>query len=260
MSKKNLSLAMRLKQACAAVPAMDKLGSNPDFNYVKASQIFEVFRAELLSRDILLLPDDKELTEKDVPTPAGPVLNRVSLLVEYELRDCSKAAEPSIIKKGYGSGIDFGDKALYKAKTGALKYFFRVLGIIPWIEADDPEYNAVGIDAALNDPRVYKSGKKNRADDRQIRAFNSAVSTSGKTAEQVALYLRERYDLARIEDMAQPDFIEAIRWACGTGELTEALEVSLAVEEKKRGKKTNGKAQPVAEVIDKTPADEIAGD
>jgi hypothetical protein len=266
--KKKQSLAMRLAEACAAIPVMDKLGTNnPEYDYVYASQIFAAFRKELLDRDILLLPDEKEVTEKDIPTVAGPILRQVTLQVEYELIDC-RGLEPSIKKTAFGVGMDHGDKAIYKAKTGALKYFFRVLGIIPWLERDNPEAD-VSIDEAT-DPRLYekdydkKTAKQRRIQDRQIRAFDSACHASGKTAEQVADYLKTKFQCATVADLQRADFDTVIKWATGAPEaLVDGLETSIkaiqgsvtAITGKKRG-------QPVVEILDRKVRDEVdvAGD
>ena len=242
--RKKQSLKLRLAEACAAVPALDKEGHNPEYNYVRASQIFTAFRKELLNRDILLLPNELEVREQDVPTVAGPTLNRVTLHVEYELSDCRGVDEP-IVKKAFGVGIDPGDKAIYKAKTGALKYFFRVLGIIPWLESDDAEADA-DIDDMTN-PEVYAEpgGKKARMRvmQKQVRAFDSACHQGGKTAEQIKDYLRTKFDVATITDLARGDFNEAIKWAYGAKEqVVDAIETSIRVINEKKA----AQAQPMA--------------
>ena len=251
--KKKQSLAMRLLEACRAVPTFDKLGQNDDYNYVQASQIFEVFRAELMKRDILLLPDEKQVIEVEVPTLPGPVLRQITLHVDYELLDC-RGNESSIVKHAIGIGLDNGDKAIYKAKTGALKYFFRVLAMIPWSEGD-PSHDS-GIDDQTN-PRVYENRKKAaRADNLQKRAFDSACHRSGKTAQQVADYLRTEFDIASVTDLAAADATKAIKWASGApDQLVEHLQASV----KAVSRKPNG-AQPIVAAQDHVATDEIGAD
>jgi len=192
--------------------------------------VLSAFRQELWKRGILLLPDEKELVEKDVASMGGPVLRQVTIKTEYEFRDC-RGSEPSIVKSAYGVGMDHGDKAAYKAKTGSVKYLFKILGMIPWIESDDPE-----ADASLDDktdPRVFdasdnaKTKKQKRISDRQVRAFDSACHQSGKTADQVAVYLRTKFSTATVADLPKEEFNDAIKWACQSSDLKQQIQESV---------------------------------
>jgi hypothetical protein len=247
---------MRLLEACRTVPTFDKLGSNDNYNYVFASQIFEKFRAELMVRDILLLPDEKDVIEKDIPTVAGPTLRQITLHVDYELIDC-RGVDPPIVKHAIGVGMDNGDKAIYKAKTGALKYFFRVLGIIPWNERDDPEYDS-GIDDQT-DPKVYQERKKvKRIASKQQRAFDSACHRSGKTAQQIADFLKTQFDIATVADLSTEDFNAAIKWASlesNSVDLTDVIRMSAELATESQAKK---KVQPIVAVMDQQIDDEVA--
>jgi hypothetical protein len=262
---KKQSLAMRLLDACRQIPTFDKMGSNDEYNYVFASQIFEKFRAALMERDILLLPNEVQILERDIPTVAGPLLRQVTLHVDYELLDC-RGLEPSITKHAISMAMDNGDKAIYKAKTGALKYFFRVLGIIPWNERDDPEWDNRIDDQT--DPRVFDKGKKKneRVVERQIRAFRSACNASGKTEKQVAEYLEKRFDIAALRDLSKADFNEAIKWASlesNSVDLTDVVRLSaeIAREAAATKKPANGAPQPIVGALDRVdPEESIAGD
>ena len=243
--KSKKSLAQRLNQACAAVPALEKLGRNPEYNYVFAAQVFEAFRAELFKRQILLLPDELEYKSHLVPTLPGVVLNRVQIKTAYEFRDCY-GLEPSIVLHSYGTGIDGGDKALYKAKTGSMKSFFKILGIIPYVESDDPESDATTDD--LTNPKVYEASKgktlkDKRLADRQVRAFDSMCHQTGKTAQQVSEYLRARWSCASVSELPAEEFNECMKWAAQSADLMQQIQESLVAATSKK----NGKAEVPAE-------------
>ncbi len=244
-------LSARLADACAAIPALPMLGQHPDYNYVKASQIFEAFRKELSSRGILVLPNELEITEKDVATPVGITLRQVTIRTEYEFRD-TWLGGPGIRLVAHGVGIDAGDKGAYKAKTGSLKYLLKILGIIPWAETDDPESDASVDD--ITRQKVYADGagaktpKQRRVNDQQIRAFDSACHKSGKTADQVARYLRVKFSTATVADLPKSEFEEALRWALqDTDTMLQQLGDSLAAEKKSAG-------------VEVPPAQAVAGD
>ncbi len=245
VSRGRRSLAGRMLAACEAVPALDKNGRNDEYNYCSASQLLEVFRTELFKRDVLILPNDLELIEHEVPTIPGVILNRVTLKTEYEFRDCL-GKEPSILKTAFGSGIDGGDKALYKAKTGSIKYLLRILGMIPWNDAD-PESDLATND--LTDPRTFdtkkgKTTKASRLAARQIRAFDSACHASGKTAQQVADYLRATWSTATVADLPKQEFNEAIKWATQASDLRQQIQESLVAANSR--KKANGATELLA--------------
>lgn len=136
------SLVAKLAEACDAVGGIEKKGTNQkqNYKYVRAADVAKAFRHELFGRGILLVSDEKELIPLEpIPTQSGGKLNMIGVKIEYTLRDSE--SDEVITASGYGIGMDSGDKAIYKAKTGALKYFLRGLGLIP-DEKDDPENDA----------------------------------------------------------------------------------------------------------------------
>lgn len=136
------SLVAKLAEACDAVGGIEKKGTNQkqNYKYVRAADVAKAFRHELFERGIVLIGDEKELIPLEpIPTQSGGKLNMIGVKIEYTLRDADSA--DVITAAGYGIGMDSGDKAIYKAKTGALKYFLRGLGLIP-DEKDDPENDA----------------------------------------------------------------------------------------------------------------------
>jgi ERF superfamily len=239
IARKPKSLVTKLAEACNSVGGVEKKGRNEfqKYAYVRAADISKVFRRELFKRNILLTSNELDLTEKEVPTNSGGTMRYVTLKAEYILRD-GESGE-TLTSVAYGMGMDSGDKAVWKAKTGALKYFLRGLGIVP-DERDDPEADE-SVDEQT-DHRVMaefdkKTAKQRTVAEYQIRAFDSACHDSGKTADQVAVFLREKYKVATVADLQRGDFNEAIKWAVKNGDLIDTLAVSASAASRKKAER-----------------------
>lgn len=133
------TLVAKLAEACNAVTGIEKKGTNQkqNYKYVRAADVAKEFRHKLFERGLVLIGNEKELIHLEpIPTQSGGKLNMLGVKIEYTILDSESTDK--IVADAYGIGMDSGDKAIYKAKTGALKYFLRGLGLIP-DEKDDPE-------------------------------------------------------------------------------------------------------------------------
>jgi hypothetical protein len=238
------SLAAKLAAACDAVGGVEKKGRNEfqRYNYVKAADIAKAIRHELFSRGILVLIDEKEwVQERMIKTNSGGEVPLMRLRAEITFRDEKESLGPLT---AFATAFDSGDKAIYKAKTGLLKYALRGLGLIP-DEKDDPEFDET-VDEAT-DPRVNRkpsaSAKTKKVAEFQARAWDSACHQTGKTASQVAQFLRVRFSAASIMELTQEDFADAIKWAANTEPLAQTLAASV------RAAKTNGNGKPPQPVV-----------
>lgn len=235
-----------MAEACNSVGGVEKKGRNEfqKYTYVRAADISKLFRRELFKRNILLTSNELELTEQTVQTNSGGTMRYVTLKADYILRDGDSGETLSSV--AYGMGMDSGDKAIWKAKTGALKYFLRGLGIVP-DERDDPEADE-SVDEQT-DERVMaahdkKTAKQRSVADYQIRAFDAACHASGKTAEQVAGYLRSKYNVATVADLMRSDFNELIKWAVKNGDLKDTLAASVDIVTRKKAERVYVKEEP----------------
>lgn len=252
--KSSKSLIAKLAEACNAVGGVEKKGRN-DFQkyaYVKAADIAKAIRRELFSRGILVLIEEKEWkVDRVIKTNSGADVPVMLLHAEITFRDEKDSLGPF---SAYATAFDSGDKAIYKAKTGLLKYALRGIGLIP-DEKDDTEFDEA-VDEQTNDPEgqdfadIRKSQPKKRGKiaDYQVRSWDAACHASGKTAEQIAKYLRVRWSTASVTELTPEDFKEAIKWAVGTEDLAKTLETSVQAVKK---------PQPIVEVLDQIPPDEF---
>lgn len=129
-------LVKKVAEACDAVKGVAKKGQNKfqGYSYQKASDIAQAFRHELFSRGVLILPHEGLPDYLDVATKDGGKMTECRLQVNYEITDGIFALQ--VLR--HGVARDAGDKALYKAQTGAEKAFLRRLGLIPDTR-EDPE-------------------------------------------------------------------------------------------------------------------------
>lgn len=234
------SLVSKLAEACNAVGGVDKKGRNEiqKYGYQKASDIAKAFRHELFSRGIIAIVDEKDWSQLyDIPTNSGRPIPLMQLRADVIFMDESQ----KLPFQAFSTAMDSGDKAIYKAKTGLWKYVLKQLGLIP-DEADDPEADE-SVDAQTRDfseeaPSRKSRKAKERVADFQVRAFDSMCHQTGKTAEQVAEYLRSKFDLASVADLARIDFNDAIKWAAQSTDLKQQIEESLVAAGSR--KKVNG--------------------
>ena len=139
----NSKLIKALAEACDAVGGVEKKGTNEAqrYKYVKAADIAKAIRHELFGRGIVILQSEHEPDFVEVqlaPDRDGKPRStfEVRIRTDYTLTD----GIGSVTLSGWGVARDSGDKAIWKAKTGALKYFLRGIGLIP-DEKEDPEYD-----------------------------------------------------------------------------------------------------------------------
>ena len=105
----------------------DKTNEYHKYDYVSEETIVRAARASFLKHNLILLfSTTQRVREGDL----------TSVLVEFKLIDLDEGGIYEA--KVWGEGQDKGDKGIYKAYTGALKYFLLKNFLIPTGE-DDPE-------------------------------------------------------------------------------------------------------------------------
>jgi hypothetical protein len=147
--KKMQTLVGKLAQIMADTPWVEKKGRNSFFNYdyAKESDILDAIREKLASQGIFVFTsiESMEFRETAKRTRDGSPVNLVFVRTKHTFSD-GESGE-SVEVHGYGSGEDSGDKAIYKAITGAMKYFVSKNFLMS--TGDDPE---------KDDDKVEKAG------------------------------------------------------------------------------------------------------
>lgn len=136
IAQEQKSLLTKLVEITAVVERIPKNGHNDkqNYDYALESDIKDVVRKEMSDRNLVLISSELSRNKSELQGRNG-VQQLVTLEVQFTIFDAESGE--SIQFTGFGDGQDFGDKALYKAKTGALKYALTSLFLIP--TGDDPE-------------------------------------------------------------------------------------------------------------------------
>lgn len=134
MSTQTNGLMAKLAQIQAEVGATKKKGRNAHFNYAyfTEAQLMGDFRKKLADHGIVILPSVETITS--TPIKDGK-RQTVTVTTSYLITDSETGEQFTV--KGAGMGTDDEDKGVYKAITGAYKYFLMKLFLIS--DEQDPE-------------------------------------------------------------------------------------------------------------------------
>jgi len=148
------SLASKLAAVMAEVEAVPKRGHNDHFNYDFATEadIASAIRKGLAARHVVMLPSvvsyaDQTIVTKGDRGEKSKTITTIKMTFTFldgdsgEFQTCEWA----------GRGEDSSDKGLYKAMTGAVKFFLMKAFLIP--TGDDPEMDKPDKGARKSDVR-----------------------------------------------------------------------------------------------------------
>lgn len=169
-SPKKLTLLAKLAKIVATIDHVEKSGRNDfhKYNYVKAADVAWVVRKALSEQNIYLVSDVVEVRNYEIPAKEG-TMQAVDVKMEFSLFDGDAPETAPIVLHAWGTGTDKGDKAVYKAQTGALKYGLRHAFLIP--DESDPEADTA-VDKALASENAKEVGK------RKVEAAKNGKGTS----------------------------------------------------------------------------------
>lgn len=123
-----IGLHRKLAEVMAEVGRVPKRGRNEfhKYDYATEADIVDAVRGALSSRSISIVPSVRQVLREGTLT---------TVLMAFQFTD-GETGETST-HDWAGTGDDKGDKGLYKAMTGALKYFLLKTFLLP--TGDDPE-------------------------------------------------------------------------------------------------------------------------
>ncbi len=120
------------------------------YEYATESDVKNGVRNVMADNDLILMNHIKNYEETTVTTRKGGKEFQVKLHVEYTLIDAETGYSRTFTKIGVGQ--DAGDKAFYKAETGALKYALTTLFLLPSGDGD-PETDGRENDGTKKDDK-----------------------------------------------------------------------------------------------------------
>jgi hypothetical protein len=138
-TKKMQTLVGKLAQIMADTPWVEKKGRNAFFNYdyAKEADILDAIREKLAEHGVFVFTsiESMDFRETSKKTRDGSPVNLVFVKTRHTFSDGDSGESIEVF--GYGCGEDSGDKAIYKAITGAMKYFVSKNFLMS--TGDDPE-------------------------------------------------------------------------------------------------------------------------
>jgi len=131
------NLRQKLAKARAELKFIEKRGHNQfhNYDYVQAADVQGTVGLALAKVGVIIAMRNVEIEYSDATTQKGGHENVVRWRCDYGFIDGD--SDEQLWYPAFGEGRDAGDKAVYKARTGAMKYFISqglCLGM-----GDDPE-------------------------------------------------------------------------------------------------------------------------
>lgn len=170
-------LIRKLAEVMAAVERVPKRGRNTfhGYDYATEADIVAVVRKELAERHVMLIPqvnshDRVELGPNKKGEPREP-LTILSMTFTFIDGDTGEGES----RQWLGVGQDGGDKGVYKAMTGAAKYFLMKTFLMP--TGDDPEEVAERKESR----RVERDADKEaKAQQREVKPAANVISDEAR--------------------------------------------------------------------------------
>jgi len=158
-----LNLRQKLAEVRRRIGYIQKRGHNERFNYsyVTAADIAGSVGDILAELGVVVIPSLENITYEST-AGRGETTRMARVVMTYTFSDVDSGEE--IVAKVAGQGLDVGDKAPYKAMTGALKYallqsFLLATGDDPEDERVDARFTAPGSDRPISADEVHELEK-----------------------------------------------------------------------------------------------------
>jgi len=198
-----LNLRQKLAVVRRRIAYVQKRGHNPRFNYsyVTAADIAGAVGDLLAELGVVVVPRLESIAHEPARYPGRTEAEHVARVVmSYSFVDVDTAEEITV--KTAGEGLDSGDKAPYKAMTGALKY--ALLQSFLLATGDDPEEERTSPTNHSSPTRENHSARAITAE--QLSELRQLIDDTGTELERVLAY----YKLAALEEMPEGTYRRAV--------------------------------------------------
>jgi len=188
----------------------DKTNKMQGYNYLSEAKIKEVIKKQFEQQGIIFNYSTRSVREYEISqTHKGTKQFCTIAEGSYSFMDIE--SEEVIKGHWFGSGSDTGDKGLYKAITGGIKYVLNTNFLIP--SGDDPENdNGVNGKDKKTKPQNQPTGKSNAKSqklvtDKQIKRYYAMVKDAGIDPDKTDSWVKETFKVEHKKDltMAQID-------------------------------------------------------
>ncbi|MGO9604386.1 MAG: ERF family protein [Candidatus Binataceae bacterium] len=191
-----LNLRQKLAEVRRRIGYVQKRGHNQrgDYSYVTAADIAGSVGDLLAELGVVVIPRLENIAYETAAS-RGEATRMARVVMAYTFADVDSGEQ--IVAKVAGQGLDPGDKAPYKAMTGALKYallqsFLLATGDDPEDERPEARYSAGNHERPIN------------AD--EIRTLKTLIDETATDLERVLSY----YKVASLEEMTETVYRRAL--------------------------------------------------
>ncbi len=190
-----LNLRQKLAEVRRRIGYIQKRGHNErsNYSYVTAADIAGSVGDILAELGVVVIPRLEDISYESA-AGRGEGTRMARVVMAYTFADVDSGEE--IIAKVAGQGLDPGDKAPYKAMTGALKY--ALLQSFLLATGDDPEDDRLDRITAANPERLISGD--------QVRELQSLIEETGTELERVLAY----YKVASLSELTETAYRRAI--------------------------------------------------
>jgi len=205
-SKKDLAiLYSKVAKVMGKVGKIEKSGYNKydDYEYATAEDIKEALRPLCAEENLWISSEVKGYSKKQVQTQRGNS-TEIELGMYFTLRCGDTGAKVKLLYSGYA--LDEGDKHIYKAYTGAIKYF--LINNFMLSTGDDPEMDSPKIKQEAPKPKKLKKEKattpkpktKSKHTDNNIEKIRQLWKKNQNITQRVVF--KELEDMGKEKDIA----------------------------------------------------------
>ena len=191
-----LNLRQKLAEVRRRIGYVQKRGHNErnNYSYVTAADIAGSVGDILAELGVVLIPRLEDISYESA-AGRGEATRMARVVMAYTFADVDSGEE--IIANVAGQGLDPGDKAPYKAMTGALKY--ALLQSFLLATGDDPEDERA-------DARSTTSGSDRPINAEEVRELEKRINDTGTDLERVLAY----YKVASLGEMTETAYRRAV--------------------------------------------------
>jgi hypothetical protein len=189
-----MNLRHKLGEVRRRIGYIQKRGYNErnNYNYVAAADIAGTIGDILAELGVVVIPRLESISYE--PHAPGRMERVARVIMSYTFTDEDSGDE--ITAKVAGEGLDVGDKASYKAMTGALKY--ALLQSFLLATGDDPEDERGDSRSASGSERLIST--------EQVGELQNLIDQSGADRDRVLAY----YKISSLEEMTQASYRRAL--------------------------------------------------
>ena len=193
-----LNLRQKLAEVRRRIGYIQKRGFNErnNYSYVTAADLAGAVGDILAELGVVIVPTLESIAYEAGRNGGAEIARSAQVVMSYTFTDVDTGEE--ITAKVAGQGLDAGDKAPYKAMTGALKY--ALLQSFLLATGDDPEEERINHSAASG------NGSDRLVTAEEARQLRALIDETETELERVLSY----YKVNSLEEMRESSYRRAV--------------------------------------------------